>query len=202
MKKRKHLIRLIILAIIGIYLIYQFNQMKFLNFIGYEMLLGIGFVIGFIFWLWASLKDIKEYQSTPKKRFLIAPILGLIFWGLIFGIQWKNNSEFNKPTLLRVYYDGDFNGTSIDFKTDGTYLFENFSIGYSTYIYGNYKLNGAFITLDKKEIDNVIKTNLLEIKDLEDGFDYVAGKYLIQIKANGQEIARATQFRIVKDLRK
>lgn len=51
------------------------------------MLLGIGFVIGFVFWLWVSLKDIKVYISTPMKRLLIAPILGLIFGGLIFGMQ-------------------------------------------------------------------------------------------------------------------
>lgn len=123
--------------------------------------------------------------------------------GLIFGLYLKNNAVFNKQTLVRAYYGGYFNGTSIDFKTDGTYIFDNFAIGFSDYVHGNYKINGQLITLDKKEIDNVIKTDLLEIKDIkETGIDYLAGVYLFQVEPNGKEIERASKFRIVIDNRK
>ncbi len=140
---------------------------------------------------------------TKNNRFLIGLILGVLFIGLITGLNWKNKSEFNKPTLIRAYYDGDFNGTSIDFKTDGTYIFDNHSIGLSEYVYGKYKINGQSISLDRNEIDNVIKTDILEIKDItENGIDYLAGTYILQIKSNGNEIEQATKFRVVKDNRK
>lgn len=118
-------------------------------------------------------------------------------------MNWKNESDLNKPTLVRVFYDGDFNGTGIDFKTDGTYIFDNSAIGLSDYTVGTYEIKGQIITLDKTEIDNVIKTNLLEIKDIkENGIDYLAGEYLFQVEPNGHEIERATKFRVVVHLRK
>lgn len=85
-------------------------------------------LIGIAYWIWSTTKDIKQYKQTKSNRFLIGAILGILFIGLIIGLNWKNNSEFNKPTLVRAYYDGDFNGTSIDFKTDGTYIFDNHAI--------------------------------------------------------------------------
>ncbi len=120
----------------------------------------------------------------------------------IFGINWRNESDLNKPTLVRVFYDGDFNGTGIDFKTDVTYIFDNFAIGLSDFTYGTYKIEGQKITLDKNEIENVIKTNLLEIKDIkENGVDYLAGEYLFQIDQNGSEMKTAIKFRVVEDNR-
>lgn len=203
MKTRNHLIRIITLIIIGAYLIYQFYQLKFSSFLWREFLLGIVIFIGLSFWIWLSFKDFKLYKSTRKRRFLIGPILGAIFSGLIIGISLKNKSEFNKPTLVRAYYDGDFNGTSIDFKTDGTYIFDNHAIGFSEYVYGKYKINGQSIKLDRNEIENVIKTDQLEIKEIaKDGIDYLAGAYIFQIETNGNEIERATKFRVVEDNRK
>ncbi|MDR6302282.1 hypothetical protein [Mesonia maritima] len=163
--------------------------------------LGVA-LFGFIFWLWTIFRDYKQYKATEQIKFLIGPLIGIIFLITIFGINWKNESDLNKPTLVRAFYDGDFNGTGIDFKTDGTYIFNNSAIGLSDYTYGTYKISGQKITLDKNEIDNVIKTNLLEIKDVkENGVDYLAGEYLFQIEPNGNEIKRATKFRIVVDNR-
>jgi len=167
----------------------------------YLIFLGIA-LIGFIYWLWSVYKDYNSYKITRTSKYLIGPVLGLIFLITIIGINWKNESDLNKPTLVRVFYDGDFNGTGIDFKTDGTYILDNSAIGLSDYTYGNYKISGQKITLDKNEIDNVIKTDLLEIKDIkEDGIDYIAGKYLLQIDPNGNEIKKATKFRVVVDNR-
>ncbi|WP_205318036.1 hypothetical protein [Kordia sp. SMS9] len=131
------------------------------------------------------------------------PSIGIAFIAVIAGLNWKNNAEFNKQTLVRAYYDGDFNGTSIDFKEDGTYIFDNQAIGFSTYVYGNYKINGQSIRLERSEIDNVIKTDLLEIKNIvENGIDHLAGTYIFQIEPNGNELKLATKFRVVEDNRK
>jgi len=197
---KKHIIRLIIIIGIGIFLTYKVYQFRFSSFVfDYILFLGIA-LIGFIFWLWTIFKDYKKYRTTKKIKFLIGPLLGLAFFITIFGINWKNESDLNKPTLVRVFYDGDFNGTGIDFKTDGTYIFDNSVIGLSNYTYGTYEISGQKITLDKKEIDNVIKTNLLEIKDIKEN-DYLTVEYLFQIEPNGNEIKRATKFRVVIDNR-
>jgi hypothetical protein len=177
MKDKNHLIRLIIILGIGIFLSYRIYQFRFSSFLFDTFIIGGIAVVGILFWLWSINKDFKKYKSTKNKRFWIGGIIGIVFIGLIFGLYLKNNAEFNKPTLVRVYYDGDFNG--------------------------NYKIDGQKIILDKKEIDNVIKTDLLELKDIkENGIDYLAGKYLFQVKPSGKEIERATKFRVVIDNRK
>ncbi|WP_298537867.1 hypothetical protein [uncultured Algibacter sp.] len=159
-------------------------------------------LIGIIYWLWSINKDLKQYKLTKNSEFLIGTILGIVFIGLILVMNWKNNSDLYKPTLVRVYYDGDFNGTSIDFKTDGTYVFDNHAIGFSDYTYGKYQINGQMITLDKKEIDNVIESDLLEIKKKKINGTDNSENYLFQIGNNGTEIKRATEFRVVVDNRK
>lgn len=202
-KNKKQVIRLIVILGIGLFLTYRIYQFRFSSFMFDGIIFGGIALFGIAYWIWSTKKDIKQYKLTKNNRFLIGPIIGILFIGLIIGLNWKNNSEFNKPTLLRAYYDGDFNGTSIDFKTDGTYIFDNHAIGFSEYVYGKYKINGQSISLDRNEIDNVIKTDFLEIKDItKNGVDYLAGTYLLQIKPNGNEIERATKFRVVEDNRK
>ena len=202
MKDKNHLVRLIIIFGIGIFLTYRIYQFQFSSFLFDIFIVGGIAITGILFWIWSIRKDFKKYKATKNKRFWIGGIIGIIFIIIILGLNIKNNAEFNKPTLIRVYYNGDFNGTGIDFKTDGTYIFDNSAIGFSDYVHGNYKINGQLITLDKKEIDNVIETDLLEIKNIkENGIDYLAGEYLFQVEPNGKEIERATKFRVIIDNR-
>jgi hypothetical protein len=198
---KKHIFRLIIILGIGIFLTYKIYQFRFSNFVfDYLIFLGIA-IIGFVFWLWTVYKDYKKYTTKRVSKYLIGPILGLIFLITIFGINWKNESDLNKPTLVRVFYDGDFNGTGIDFKTDGTYIFDNSAIGLSDYTYGSYKINGQNITLDKNEIDNVIKSNILEFRVKEINGTDKTENYLFQIESNGNVLKNETEFRVVVDNR-
>ncbi len=203
MKDKNQLIRLIVILGIGMFLLYQVYQFKFSFFVFDEIIFGVIACIGIVYWVWSSYKDIRAYKSSKNHRFLMIPIIGIAFIAVIAGLNWKNNAEFNKRTLVRGYYDGDINGTSIDLKEDGTYIFDNQAIGFSTYVYGNYKINGKSIRLDRSEIDNVIKTDLLEIKNIEEnGIDHLAGTYIFQIEPNGNELKLATKFRVVVDNRK
>ncbi|AXG69075.1 hypothetical protein KORDIASMS9_01294 [Kordia sp. SMS9] len=203
MKDKNQLIRLIVILGIGIFLMYQVYQFKFSFFVFDGIIFGTIAFFGSTYWIWAVYKDIRAYKSTKNSRFLMIPSIGIAFIAVIAGLNWKNNAEFNKQTLVRAYYDGDFNGTSIDFKEDGTYIFDNQAIGFSTYVYGNYKINGQSIRLERSEIDNVIKTDLLEIKNIvENGIDHLAGTYIFQIEPNGNELKLATKFRVVEDNRK
>ncbi len=201
MTDKKHIFRLITILGIGIFLTYKIYQFRFSNFVfDYLIFIGIG-IIGFIYWLWIIYKDLKEYRTKGVIKYIIGPILGLLFLITIFVINWKNESDLNKPTLIRVFYDGGFNGSGIDFKTDGTYIFDNSAIGLSDYTYGSYKINGKKITLDKNKIDNVIKTNILEFRNKTiNGTDKVVN-YLFQIEKDGNILKNETEFRVVEDNR-
>jgi hypothetical protein len=103
-----------------------------------------------------------------------------------------------------VFYDGDFNGTGIDFKTDRTYIFDNSAIGLSNYFYGTYTIDGNKITLDKDKIDNITNLTHLEIiqKDsllLPD--EKKSDKYLYQVDENGEVINNSEKYRVVIDNR-
>jgi hypothetical protein len=111
------------------------------------------------------------------------------------------NNDFNKPTLLRVYYDGDYNGTSIDFKTDGTYIFDNSAIGISSYFYGTYEINGNKITMDKDTIDNLMNLKYLEIRDKQFE-ERESGVYLYQVDSSGNLIKYSDEYRVTIDNRK
>lgn len=102
-----------------------------------------------------------------------------------------------------MFYNGDFNGTSIDFKANGTYIFDNSAIGMSDYYFGAYKIEGNRITLDKDKIDNLGDLRNLEIREKKNIHDNDAkGElYLFQVDKIGNIIDRATEYRVIIDNR-
>ena len=161
-------------------------------------------IIGLVFLIWSLFTDLKDFR-TEKKIISLIPIgLAIVFTTTIWIWNFRINSNFDKPTLVRIFYDGDFNGTGIDFKTDGTYIFDNSAIGLSDFIYGTYQINGNRIILDKKTLDNVIVTNQLEIRPklIEYSDRTETEKYVFQIDENGNLIENSTEFRLVVDNRK
>jgi hypothetical protein len=129
--------------------------------------------------------------------------LGIVFTIIIWKWNSQINEKFDKPTLVRIFYDGDFNGTGIDFKTDGTYIFDNSAIGLSNYLYGEYEISGNKIILDKSNLDNVVKTNRLEIRPKSiEYFDRTESEqYVFQINEIGNILENVTEFRVVVDNR-
>src|SRR5690554_2970376 len=120
MKNWKYIVRLIGISVVGILLLKMTYQFKFSAFMFDFFVFGLLALIGLIFLIWSIFADLKQFR-IHKKLFSLIPIgLGIIFTAVICVWNWKINSNFDKPTLVRIYYDGDFNGTSIDFKTDGT----------------------------------------------------------------------------------
>ena len=164
MNNWKYILRIIGVLTIGILLLKMTYQFKYSTFMWDLMFFGILSIIGMFFLTWSVFTDFKKFRKNRRISYLIPLGLGVIFTTIIWiwNIQIKTN--FDKPTHVRIFYDGDFNGTGIDFKTDGTYIFDNSAIGLSNFQYGTYKIIGNKITLDKNEIDNVIKTNQLEIR--------------------------------------
>ena len=125
----------------------------------------------------------------------------IIFTFIIAIFHIRTQINFNKPTLLKVFYDGDFNGTGIDFKTDGTYIFDNSAIGISDYFYGTYKITNDRITMDKDQFDNLTNLKYLEIREGKTE-NNATDLYLYQIDSLGNLIDNSQEFRVTIDNRK
>jgi len=202
MKNRNHILRIVITVFIGLLIIYKTYQFKYSDFVFDGIIYSVIAIIGLIIWVIILYKDWILFRKSKQANYLINGIIGGIFLITVFGINRIINKNFDKPTLLKVFYDGDYNGTGIDFKTDGTYIFDNFCLG-SNYEYGTYEINGNKITLDKYEIDNVIKTNQLEIrpKIIEYVDQTKTENYIYQVNEQGEILRNKIEFRIVIDNR-
>lgn len=182
------LIRQIALLIIGILLVCLTWRSKYEVSV-FDVILSIPLLIlGPILFFITLYKEIIQYKKEKQLINLCFTFSSLIFITIIITTNININSTFSKPTLLRAYYDGDFNGSSIDFKTDNTYIFENSAIGFSTYIYGNYSIIENKITLDTNNLDNAIETNKLEIREIEtqDRDSIKPEKYLFLVNEEGK----------------
>jgi hypothetical protein len=203
MKNWKYIIRVIGILTVGLLLIKMTYQFRYSTFMFDLIFFGGLIIIGLAFLIWSLFSDLKQFR-TEKKIISLIPIgLAIIFTAIIWVWNAQINSNFDKPTLVRIFYDGDFNGTGIDFKTDGTYIFDNSAIGLSDYVYGKYKISGNRIVLDKKTIDNVVETNLLEIrpKVIEYSDRTATDNYVYQIDEEGNVLKNSTEFRLVVDNR-
>ena len=203
MKNWKYIIRIIGILTVGLLLVKLTYQFKYSSFMFDLIFFGGLTIIGLALLIWSLLTDLKHFR-TEKKIISLIPIgLAVIFSTTIWVWNLQINSNFDKPTLVRIFYDGDFNGTGIDFKTDGTFIFDNSAIGLSDYIYGTYEINGNRIFLDKNHLDNVIVSNQLEIrpKTVEYSDRTETNKYVYQVDGNGNVLKNSTEFRLVVDNR-
>ncbi|QNR23915.1 hypothetical protein [Croceimicrobium hydrocarbonivorans] len=202
-KERNQIIGLLVLIGLGSFLTYQWAQLKYSTFMLKTILLNALALVGIGFWIWSTIKGLSNYKRTRLKSHLIAPFIGLFFILLIVGINESIEAEFDKPTLIRAYYDGDYNGVHIDFKTDGTYIVDAHAIGLSEFKYGEYKQDGNRMILNGEEKDRSLESDLLEIRDIAEGEgDQLEGAYIFQIDSKGEELDQAIRFRIVEDNRK
>lgn len=195
------IVRLILILFIGGLATYLTCQTKYQTFFFEAIIWGGLALIGSLIFIWTVFKDIELFRV--EKRFLnfTLTFLSIVFIAVILTLKIKINNNFDKPTLLKVFYDGDYNGTGIDFKTDGTYIFDNSAIGISDYFYGTYGISGNRITMDRETIDNLTNLKFLEIrgKQPEEG---KADLYLYQVDSLGNLIERSEEYRVIIDNRK
>lgn len=146
------------------------------------------------------LSETKLYKKSRSLKCYKLTLCSLIIGMIIFGMNFSNEYTFHKPSLLRVYYNGDFNGTAIDFKTDGTYILDNSAIGFSSFFYGKYTIEGNRITLDKDTIDNLpnLKHLIIQPDTLRNG-----NLYLYKTDSvGGVDEKDYLNFRVIIDNRK
>ena len=203
MKNRKYIIRVVGILTVGLLLVKMTYQFKYSTFI-FDLIFFSGLVIiGLVFLIWSLFSDLKHFRAEKKIISLIPIGIAIVFTTTIWVWNTQINSNFDKPTLVRIFYDGGFNGTGIDFKKDGTYIIDNSAIGLSDFIYGTYEINGNRIILDKKALENVVVTNQLEIrpKIIEYSDRTETDNIVYQIDEEGNVIKNSTEFRLVIDNR-
>ena len=133
----------------------------------FEILFFIG-VLFIVFFIITIYRGIKNFRIANRPFELLPMFLGLIFVFVFLGILYKNGRLDSSPIVLRANYDGDINGFSLEFRKDGTYKFFNYSFFGGKYYRGKYTLRDSILILDKNNIDNVISTNKLVIRNFND----------------------------------
>ena len=196
-------IRLISIILVGGLLTYLTFKSRYQIFFLESVVWAFSICVGIILFLWSTVQDYKNYKSNKQALSFLPTAIEVILTVLILSVEYDINADFEKPSLLTVYYDGDFNGTGIDFKNDGTYIFQSSAVGMSNYQYGTYKLYGDKIVIDKNELDNVVTTNMLEVRlgPIEYADSTRSEKFLYQLSNTGHILDESIEFRVVVDNR-
>jgi len=196
---KRLLFQLGILLFFGYLLIHLVHQLIFTS--GFsELFLFMFILVALPTWLWIANLDIIKYVATKQIRFLFSTLIGVIsiLWAVIIYQQVYEVRE--KPSLLRVYYDGDFNGVGIDFKKNGRFVLDDWAVGISEYSYGSYKISGDTLWLypDKEIRFQDIHTLIIEPESYsgEDSLDLENYAYPL-VKSDRWN----TEFRVVEDNR-
>jgi hypothetical protein len=124
------------------------------------------FVILFVLALvWTFFKDKNAHKRTQLKSSFIPTTTGILFIVSFFITNTVLAARDNSPILIQAGYNGGYNGAWFEFRKDGTYKFGNSSGIGATYFRGKYNLNDSLITLDRENIDNVVQSRILAIRN-------------------------------------
>lgn len=202
MKTVYFLIKIALTLALGFKLLGKTYQFKYHNvFFEFEMYL-LMILIALAIWAYFVYKDLEIFKKSRQKKYLLNLAIGSSFIIAIINANWVVSANFNKPTLMYVYYDGDYNGIAMDFKKEGTYIFNNYCLG-SVYQYGTYEIQGNDITLDKAQLSTVFYSKFLKImpSQIPDEDTTYRDYYAYQMKANGDTLISDIRFRVVVDNR-
>ena len=201
------ILRIILLIIFGTWFTYKLYQTAQNDFFLDGIILLVIVFVGLLIFIWTISKDRKEFKASQKLTSYLPTSIGLLFILTNVSLFYYQDSKTNSPTLISGFYDGGYNGFSVDFKIDGNYVMANGSGLGQSYFYGTYTLQDSIITIDKSSINNCIKTNKLVIRTegyyQKDSVDLIKSKanYITQIDDKGNEIDREFRFRVTEDNR-
>lgn len=123
-------------------------------------------VIFMVAFIWINIRDIREYKRTKSKLSFIPTLIGLSMFISFLGVNHFLKSRDNSPLIIQAGYDGGFNGAWFEFREGGSYKFVNSGGIGATIFRGSYAMKDSIIVLDKSDIDNVIETKLLVIREV------------------------------------
>lgn len=197
------LVRTVLILLVGAALTYLTFLSQFRSSILDALIWILLIFIGIPVFTWTILKDLEVYNKEKQIKNLSLTFISIAFIVSILALEVKIQRNFNKPTLIKVFYDGDINGVGIDFKKDGSYIFDNSAMGFSDYFYGKYEIHGDKISMDREQIEKIENLQHLGIFNIE--IEYQDGiksePYLFMINKNGDKVDESFKFRVVIDNR-
>lgn len=131
--------------------------------------------------------DNLSQASKISLGVLVATILA------VSGMSINRQQYFNQKSILKIAKGADFNGVSMDFKADGTYIFNSYSIG-ANYLYGSYTIRENHIHLQP---DETTKSPISERLLITAGGN--GEKMVVEVDEMGVELERGTRFQVTKD---
>lgn len=144
-------------------------------------------ILWILFFLITIFKVFKYYRINKQYFELIPLLLGFVLVSVFFYLEYYYQKIDSSPIVLKANYDGDINGFTLEFRKDNTYKFFNYSVLGGKYFRGKYLLEDSIITLDKSNIDGVIKTNQLAIRNISEYYKGREYKF-VQINKYHQRI--------------
>jgi hypothetical protein len=201
--------RILPLTVFGTWFTYKLYKSAFIDFFFDGIIFLFIGVIGLSIFIWTIRKDLQEYKLSKTLTSYLPTMTGLTFILTILALHLYQDNKINSPTLIRAFYDGGYNGFSIDLKENGDYIMANGSGLGQSYFYGTYTIQDSIVTLDKSNIDNVITTNKLVIRpitnifqqDTIEGEDTIYTDWIFQIDKNGKELNNDLHLRVTDDNR-
>ncbi|GGG55330.1 hypothetical protein [Epilithonimonas arachidiradicis] len=197
MKKLSSILILFLSVITGIYYLYFSIKTADNTFIFDGVIYFLLIILFIVFFTITVRNDFNNFKISKKYKSFLFTAIGILIIILNIGCQLYLSSRDNSEIVLKVFYDGDYNGSSLEFRKDGTYKFGNGSGLGESIQRGKYSIKDTIITLDKDNIDNVIESKTLMLKRELNGTD----AKIVQVDKNFKLIDRATKFRVVKDKR-
>jgi hypothetical protein len=194
----KRILKIIVMLSVGVYLNYRLiAQADHYSIFDAEINVALGAIALGIF-AWVLLTDNKEYRKIKSWAAFIPTVTGLFTAVTLVVTHLLLLQRDKSPSKLYcVSRIVDFNGVFIDFREDGTYKLTSWCLGADIYR-GVYTRKDSIITLDKNNIDNVIESNKLLIR--QDGETDSLGnreRSIYQIDKNGQVIKTGNDFRVI-----
>lgn len=177
MKKRDRSILVIIVGAIAMYqFIKQADHWTILD-VFIDIILGIVVLAVFT---WVIYKDLKENKHNTFKS-IRTPGIFIISFIIAGTILYLRDSS---SVILTADSKDDLSGASIDFRKDGTYKLSSYSIFGADFFRGRYTIKDSIITLDRSEIDGVIKSNRLAIRTGNSEHDEKKEIYQLDVESN------------------
>jgi len=197
MKKLSSILILFLSVITGIYYLYFSIKTADNTFIFDGVIYFLLIILFIVFFTITVRNDFNNFKISKKYKSFLFTAIGIIIIILNIGSQLYLSSRDSSEIILMAFYDGDYNGSSLEFRKDGTYKFSNGSVLGESIQRGKYSINDTIITLDKDNIDNVIESKTLVLGGENNRTDLK----ILQIDQNFSLIKRATEFRVVQDKR-
>lgn len=150
-----------------------------------------------VFTIWPILVSfLKAGKILPLSQ-VSKIVLGISISSIVIVAAMSSNRHqyFDQKSLLKIGTSADFNGVTIDFKKDGTYIFNRYGLG-ADYGYGSYAISQNHIYLQP---ENPTGTHISDSLIIVIGVN--GTQTVVEVDGMGKEEANSTRFQVIEDNR-